>query len=182
MINLYHLSAGDRVPDIVNVVIEIPAGTRNKVEYDPVYGVFRVDRVLHTPMHYPGDYGFIPGTLSPDGDPLDALVLVTEATFTGCVLSSRPIGILEMIDEDRRDQKILAVPEADPRFDEVVSLDGLGHHLLREVEFFFSVYKELEGKKTVAQGWHQVEAARAAIVDAARAFAEKHGRDGEAVR
>ncbi|NPV09726.1 MAG: inorganic diphosphatase [Anaerolineae bacterium] len=156
------------------MVVEIPAGTRNKVEYDPVYGVFRVDRVLHSPMHYPGDYGFIPGTLSPDGDALDALVLVTEATFTGCLLSSRPIGILEMLDEGRRDQKILAVPEADPRFDEVLSLDQLGRHLLLEVEFFFSVYKQLEGKETAIWGWEPVEAARAAIAEAARAFAEKH--------
>ena len=181
MINLYHLSAGDRVPDIVNVVIEISGHPKQGRVRSRVWGVSSGPSAAHAHA-LPRRLRFIPGTLSPDGDPLDALVLVTEATFTGCVLSSRPIGILEMIDEDRRDQKILAVPEADPRFDEVVSLDGLGHHLLREVEFFFSVYKELEGKKTVAQGWHQVEAARAAIVDAARAFAEKHGRDGEAVR
>ncbi len=120
--NYYQLPTGDGAPQIVNVVVEVPAGTRNKVEYDPVLEVFRVDRVLYSPIHYPGDYGFLPSTLSPDGDALDVLVLVTDPTFTGCVLSARPIGLLDMRDEAGADEKVLAVPETDPRFEEIEDL------------------------------------------------------------
>ncbi|NIR45557.1 MAG: inorganic diphosphatase [Gemmatimonadetes bacterium] len=164
------LNAGDRAPEIVNVVVEIPKGTRNKIEFDHELEVFRLDRVLHSPVSYPGDYGFIPGTLSPDGDPLDALVLVTDPTFTACVLSARPIAILMMTDEKGQDEKVLAVPDEDPRFEEVTDIDDLPAHLLKEVQYFFDNYKALEGKESAVLGWEHVGRAREVIVDAMQAF------------
>jgi inorganic pyrophosphatase len=172
-VSLYELPPGASAPELVNVVVEIPKGSRNKVEFDPELGVFRVDRVLYSPIHYPGDYGFIPGTLSPDGDALDVLVLVTEPTFTGCVLAARPIGVLEMSDEAGTDEKILAVPQRDPRFDEVRSLSDLPAHLVKEVEYFFEVYKELEGKETAVLGWDDLDSAHAIIRRSIEAFREK---------
>jgi inorganic pyrophosphatase len=167
------LPLGDRVPMVVDAVIEIPRNSRNKVEYDHEVGVFRVDRVLYTPVRYPGDYGFIPSTLSPDGDALDILVLVTEPTFTGCVIQVRPIGLLEMTDEAGGDEKILAVPETDPRFEEIHDLPDLPQHLLREAHHFFEIYKELEGKETAVLGWHDVQRAHATICDAVDRFARE---------
>ena len=104
--NLYHLPLGEDAPYVVPVVIEIPKGTRNKIEYDPQHGVFRLDRVLYSPVHYPGDYGFIPQTLSEDGDALDALVIITDPTFTGCVIMAQPLGVLVMEDDKGQDEKI----------------------------------------------------------------------------
>jgi inorganic pyrophosphatase len=170
-VNMYDLPIGKRAPQIVDAVIEIPKDTRNKIEYDHELGVFRVDRVLHSPVRYPGDYGFIPSTLSPDGDALDVLVLVTEPTFTGCVVTVRPIGLLEMTDEAGSDEKVLAVPEQDPRFLEVHDLADLPQHLLREAEYFFDIYKELEGKETAVLGWHPVTRAHVVINEAVEQFA-----------
>ena len=175
MADYYHLPIGARAPHIIHAVIEIPMGTRNKVEYDPDLGVFCVDRVLHSPVRYPGDYGFIPSTLSPDGDALDVLVLVTEPSFAGCVMTARPIGMLEMSDEAGGDEKVLAVPDTDPRFQEMCDLPDLPRHLLKEVEYFFEIYKELEGKETAVLGWYPVERAHQVIQDAARAFSERYG-------
>lgn len=171
--NMYDLPIGDRAPEAIDAVIEIPKDTRNKIEYDHALRVFRLDRVLHSPVRYPGDYGFIPRTLSPDGDALDVLVLVTEPTFTGCVLTVRPIGILEMTDEAGSDEKVLAVPERDPRFLEVRDLADLPQHLVREAEYFFNVYKELEGKETAVLGWHPVVRAHTVISEAVQRFAER---------
>lgn len=154
--SLAEIPVGADAPRIVHVVVEIPKGSRNKVEYDAGLGAFRLDRVLYSPIHYPGDYGFIPSTLSADGDALDILVLVSEPTFTGCVLSARPIGLLRMTDEKGSDEKILAVPEMDPRYAEVKDLSDLGGHLIREIEHFFEIYKELEGKETAVLGWEEV--------------------------
>ncbi len=169
MMEYYRLPPGDEAPRIVNVVVEIPKGTRNKIEFDPELGVFRLDRVLYSPMQYPGDYGFVPGTLSPDGDALDVVVLVTDPTFTGCVLSARVIGVLEMRDEAGIDEKILAVPEGDPRFAETQELADLPQHLLKELEYFFEVYKDLEGKETAILGWQAAAHAHAIVEEAVRA-------------
>ncbi len=163
---LYDLPVGDGAPDVVTVVVEIPKGTRNKIEFDPARGVFRLDRVLYSPMLYPGDYGFIPGTLSPDGDALDVLVLVTDPTFTGCVLTARPVGVLEMRDEAGVDEKVLAVPDRDPRFAETHDLGDIPQHSLKEIEYFFDVYKVLEGKETALVGWQRAARAREIVSQA----------------
>jgi inorganic pyrophosphatase len=137
----------------VEAVVEIPRGSRNKYEFDPATGAMRLDRVLFAAVHYPGDYGFIPGTRCADGDPLDVLILVEEPTFPGCRVRVRPVGVLLMEDERGTDEKLLGVPVADPRFDEVNDLGDLPHHWLAEVENFFETYKTLEGKTVTAEGW-----------------------------
>ncbi len=161
--NLHDIDPGPRAPEVVHVVVEIPRGSRNKIEYDATLGAFRLDRVLYASVYYPGDYGFIPGTLAPDGDPLDVLVLVSEPTFSGCVLAARPIGVLDMRDEKGVDEKVLAVPVRDPRFDETLDLPDLPRHLLEEVEYFFDIYKELEHKVSATGGWAGAERAHRII-------------------
>lgn len=160
---------------VVDAFIEIPKGYQNKYEYDEEHGVFRLDRVLYTSMHYPTDYGYIPGTLSEDGDPLDILVLVTFPTFPGCVVPTRVVGMLNMEDDKGIDTKLLGVCAVDPRFDNVQELEDVQGHYLREIEHFFAVYKDLENKKTIMGGWQGREAAIAEI-EKTRRFAQEKGR------
>lgn len=148
---------------IVDVLIEIPQGSRNKYEYDHRRQRLVLDRVLYASVHYPTDYGFIPDTLSEDGDPVDVLVVVHEPTFPGCLVRARPIGVLEMADEKGPDEKILAVPVADPRFDQITRLEHLAPHWLVEIENFFRTYKTLEGKTSEVLGWEGVERAEEMI-------------------
>ena len=107
----------------------------------------KLDRVLYSAVHYPGDYGFIPRTLHEDGDPLDVLVLVKEQTFSGCMIDVRPLGVLRMLDRGEPDDKILAVPLHDPYYEEFFDIADIPRHVLKEVEYFFSTYKDLEGKR-----------------------------------
>lgn len=137
----------------IDVLIEIPKGSRNKYEYDKEKGIFRLDRVMFSPVHYPTDYGYMIDTLADDGDPLDALVLIWEPTFPGCVIQVRPIGVLQMSDEKGTDQKILCVPTVDPLWRDVKELDQVPQHLLKEIEHFFAIYKTLELKRTLVEGW-----------------------------
>jgi len=137
----------------VEAIVEIPRGSRNKYEFDPATGTIRLDRVLFSSVHYPGDYGFIPGTRNADGDPLDVLILVEEPTFPGCHVRIRLIGVLMMEDEKGGDEKLLGVPLADPRFAEVNDLNDLPQHWLMEIENFFETYKALEKKISTTQGW-----------------------------
>jgi inorganic pyrophosphatase len=163
-------------PDLIEVVVEIPRGSRNKYEFDKERGVVILDRVLYSSVHYPTDYGFISGTLALDGDALDALVVVNEPTFPGCHILARPIGVLSMRDERGPDQKILAVPVGDPRFAEIRDLKDIEHHWLLEIENFFQTYKALEPKWTEVVGWQDGEAARRVI----RQARELHARGIEA--
>ena len=140
--------------ELVSAFIEIPRGSRNKYEYDEQAGVWHLDRVLYSSVHYPTDYGWIPNTLAEDGDHLDILVLVQEPTFPGCMIQARPLGGLDMSDEAGRDFKMLAVPEGDPRFSHYQTLDQVGPHWLKEIETFFQTYKLLEDKETEVLGWH----------------------------
>lgn len=141
----------------VMAFIEIPRGSRNKYEFDERSGRFFLDRVLYSSVHYPTDYGFIVETLAEDGDHLDVLVLVEEPTFPGCLIEARPLGGLDMHDEQGSDFKVLAVPVGDPRFAHVRSLSDLGEHWLREIETFFATYKLLEPKLTEVLGWHELD-------------------------
>jgi inorganic pyrophosphatase len=152
-------------------MIEIPRGSRNKYEFDKVRGAFVLDRVLYSSVHYPTDYGYVIDTLADDGDALDALVVVNEPTFPGCLIAARPIGVLNMRDEKGGDDKILAVPSSDPRFGSISDLDRLDPHWLREIENFFRTYKELEDKWTEVVGWQGAEAASRIILEARRLFA-----------
>ena len=170
MTNYLTLPIGDGAPAEVNAVIEIPRGDKNKYEYDKRLHVFRLDRNLYSPVHYPGDYGFIPSTLSRDGDPLDVLVLVDAASFPGCVMTVRPIGMLEMIDQGKEDVKILAVGTNNPIFTSIEDYEQLYPHLLLEIEHFFTVYKELEAKSTKIVGWQDAKKARAVVVESRDRF------------
>jgi inorganic pyrophosphatase len=160
---LYDLDPGQHCPEIVRMIVEIPKNSSNKYEYDKKIGVFRLDRTLYSPMHYPGDYGFIPGTLAEDGDPIDVIVSADEATFPGCMMEVRAVGLLDMVDENGPDQKILAVPDRNPRYDQLHTIDQIFPHVRREIEHFFTIYKELEGKKTEMRGWRGPMEARQAI-------------------
>ncbi len=131
----------------VEAVVEIPRGSRNKYEMDHATGKIHLDRVLFSSIHYPADYGFIPGTRGADGDPLDVLILVEEPTFPGCHIRIRPIGVLLMRDEKGTDEKILGVPVADPRFDGISDICQVQQHWLSEFENFFGTYKLLEKNK-----------------------------------
>ena len=134
-------------PGIVNVLIEIPAGSKNKYEFDKDINAFALDRVLFSSVQYPYDYGFIPNTLADDGDPLDGMVMMDQPTFPGCVIPARPIGMMEMIDGGDRDEKILCVPADDPRYANVKTLDDVDQHRLDEIAEFFKTYKNLEKKE-----------------------------------
>jgi inorganic pyrophosphatase len=173
MPSLYDLDPGPNSPELVQVIIEIPKGSTNKYEYDQERGVFRLDRTLYSPVHYPGDYGFIPGTLADDGDPADVLVLVEEPSFSGCMIEVRPIGIMDMIDQEQTDQKILAVPNRNPRYDEIHTMDQIFIHVRREIEHFFTIYKELEGRTTTTLGWKGPAEARRVIVEARKSYLSK---------
>ena len=153
MTNYLVLPAGNDIPNTVNAVIEIPKGSSNKYEYDKEMNVFILDRTLYSPVHYPGAYGFIPRTLSEDGDPLDVVVIVEGDTFPGCLIEVRPLGVLVMRDDKGLDHKILAVPTKDPRMRDVHGLQHLPSHYLAEVDYFFNIYKDLEGKKSDTYGW-----------------------------
>lgn len=157
-------------PDSFDVVIEIPRGSRNKYEFDEATESIRLDRVLYSSVHYPTDYGFVPDTRAEDGDHLDVLVIVEEPTFPGCRMAVRPVGCLKMRDERGLDDKMIAVPLADPRFDEVRDLEDLAHHWLREIENFFQTYKTLEAKDAEVLGWEKREFALAVVRKAREAY------------
>jgi len=143
-------------PGIINVLIEIPGGSKNKYEFDKELQAFALDRVLYSSVRYPYDYGFVPNTLADDGDPLDGMVIIDEPTFPGCIIAARPIGMLEMIDGGDRDEKILCVPDKDPRYTHVKSLNDVAPHRLDEIAEFFRTYKNLEKKVTEILGWQDV--------------------------
>src|SRR2546423_753719 len=173
MTNYLALPTGDGAPAEVNAVIEIPRGDTNKYEYDKQLQVFRLDRNLYS-VHYPGDYGFIPSTLSDDGDPLDVLVLVDAPNFTGCVMTVRPIGALMMTDQESEDEKILAVGLNNPIYKSLNDYSELYPHLLREIEHFFSMYKELEAKRTRIKGWEDAESARKIVSESQERYREQN--------
>ncbi len=164
--------------DPLEVTVEIPSGSRNKYEFDHERHRFVLDRVLYSSVHYPGDYGFLEGTLADDGDPLDVLVVISEPTFPGCVVRARPVGVLDMTDDKGHDYKILAVAHDDPRWDEAHTLEDLSPHRLREIEHFFDIYKELEGRATEVRGWLGTDEAWAIIERAIEAGArlDREGR------
>ncbi|HEU4496415.1 MAG TPA: inorganic diphosphatase [Flavobacterium sp.] len=162
-----------------DVLIEIPKGSRNKYEYDFELKKIRYDRMLFSSMMYPADYGFIPETLALDGDPLDVLVLVTEPTFPGCVMEVKPIGVFHMADEKGPDEKIICVPVSDPVWNKLSDLSDMNPHLLKEIEHFFQVYKDLEQKKVDVEGWGDVNEAKEIIEECVSRFEAVEDRPAE---
>ena len=175
--SLFHaISRGPRAPEVVNVVVEIPMGSRNKYEIDRETGLLKLDRVLHSPFHYPTDYGFIPQTLCEDGDALDALVMTHHPVVPLCVVEARPIGVLKMRDEKGQDEKVLCVPLGDPRFRRIRNISQIPEHWLVEIAHFFECYKELEeGKFTEILGWGGAEEAKEVIRKAMELYDEHYG-------
>lgn len=170
-----------RFPEVVEIVVEIPRGSRNKYEFDETTGVFRLDRVLSSAVYYNFDYGFIEGTRAEDGDHTDALLIIDEPTFTGCRVWARPIGGLEMRDENGRDVKILCVALGDPHQAHIERLDQVRPHRLVEIEHFFETYKLLEDKTVEVLGWRDREAALEVLRADRRTWeAEQRARAGEA--
>jgi len=171
----HDVPSGKHPPDLITAIVEIPGGSRNKYELDKETGLFRLDRVLYSAVHYPGDYGFIPRTLSEDGDPCDVLVLIREPTFVGCAIPARPIGVLRMLDRGEPDEKIVAVPAEDPFQGEYFDIADLPGHLLREIEHFFAIYKDLEGKRVQVDGWGKSEEAMNEVGRAIQRYADRFG-------
>lgn len=175
-INLYKdLPAGEKVPDQINVVVDIPSGSSNKYEYNQDKGYFILDRIIHSPMFYPFEYGFIPQTKSEDGDSLDVVLLTTYATFPGCVISARPIGVLYMQDEKGLDNKIVAVPLAnvDPHFKDTKDIGDLDEHSRDVIKVFMEDYKKLEKEKykfVKVKGWGSREKAMRLINKAVESY------------
>lgn len=160
MAHFWHgISAGINPPTDINVLIEIPSGSKCKYELDKIAGIIRVDRIIASAVYYPGNYGFIPQTYAEDNDPLDALVLSQIDFHPGVVVRSRPIGVMRMTDAGEPDDKILCVPLRDPHFVEIKTADDLPPHMLEEIKEFFRVYKNLEGKQVVIQGFESLELA-----------------------
>ena len=176
MNNLWReLPTGPNAPETVYAIVEIPRGSRNKYEYHKEQGVIFLDRVLYSSLHYPGDYGLIPRTFCGDGDPLDVLIMINEATFPGCVIKVRPIGLFRMNDRGQEDAKILAVPTNDPIHKDYYDITDIPQHYLEEIRHFFQVYKDLEGSSVEVLGWENADAARAEIVASQKMYEERFG-------
>ena len=161
-----------------DVLIEIPKGSRNKYEYDFKLKKIRYDRMIFSSMMYPADYGFVPKTLALDGDPLDVLVLVTEPTFPGCVMEVKAIGVFHMADEKGPDEKVICVPISDPIWNRLEDLSDVNGHLVKEIEHFFQVYKDLEQKKVDVEGWGDVKEAKQIIEDCIQRYKDSNGEKG----
>ncbi len=140
-------------PGLIHVVVEVPAGGRNKYEYLPAPGLMALDRVLHPSVQYPFDYGFVPNTLAEDGSPLDAMVVMEEPTFPGCLILARPIGLLQVIDQQFYDAKLLCVPAHDPHLDRMSNLGQLSAQQLEDIAEFFRTHRGMDGRMTEIQGW-----------------------------
>ncbi len=172
--NYWHdIPSGEDTPNLINVLVEIPKGSQNKYEIDKDHGVIKLDRVLFSSIHYPGDYGLIPQTLGEDSDPLDALVLVTYPTYPGILISARPIAVLHMIDNGEGDDKILCVPNDDVRARNILDVTNMHKPVLDEIAHFFEVYKQLEGKKVEIGDWNDAAAAKKIIEESVTRYNEE---------
>jgi len=172
--NLWHdLELGEKAPEEFNVIIEIPKWSKNKYEIDKKTGLIKLDRALKTAQDYPFDYGFAPQTLWEDGDALDVVVFSTYPLATGILVVVRPVGVMRMIDSGEGDDKILAVPTEDPRWDEIKELEDLNKHSLKEIKHFFETYKEIEGKKVEVTGFEGRDKALEAVQKSVKLYKEK---------
>jgi inorganic pyrophosphatase len=167
--NLLHdIPAGNA--DEMNVIIEIPKFSKNKYEIDKETGIIALDRVMHTAQDYPFDYGFVPQTLFDDGDALDVVLITTYPLAPGILVKARPVAIMEMIDGGERDDKVVAVPVDDPRFDEIKDLENLNKHFMKEMSHFFETYKKVQKKEVSVGKWHGAEKAKEAFQKSCEAY------------
>ena len=167
------ISAGPEPPEHLYVIVETPKGSKNKFEISKKFPMVVLDRVLHSSVMYPIEYGAVPQTLYADGDPLDAMVLTSEPTYPGIIVEARPVGVMKMIDQGDQDNKILMVAEGDPRFKQIKSYSDLPEHTLKEIANFFQTYKILEKKKTEVLGWEGMDFAIKEIKESMETYRKK---------
>lgn len=164
--NLLHdITPGKKTPDEINVIVEINKGSKNKYELDKETGLIKLDRVMYTSQDYPFDYGFVPQTHWHDGDPLDVVLLTTHPLVPGLLLTARPVGILDMIDDGESDAKIIAVPVKDPRWNEVKDLSDVNSHTIEEIKHFFETYKQIQKKTVTIPTIRDAKAAKEVITE-----------------
>ncbi len=175
--NLWHeVSPGKKLPELVNTIIEINKGSKNKYEIDKETGMIALDRVAHTAQDFPFDYGFVPQTLWHDGDALDVVLLTTYPLLPGILVEVRPVGLMKMIDSGDRDDKLIAVPSSDPRWNEVKDIGDINKHTLKEIEHFYNTYKKLQNKTVEVSGFEGAAAAKAAVEEGLAMYKEKFAK------
>lgn len=173
--NPWHdISIGDRAPEVIHAIVEIPKDSKIKYELDKETGLLKLDRFLYSSVHYPGDYGFVPQTLWEDNDPLDIIILTTRPVYPMTLAEVRVIGVLQMIDDNEKDNKIIAVYDADPRYKEYNDLKDIPQHTKMELRHFFETYKELQGKKCLVPEMLGREDALKDIIKSQELYKEKH--------
>lgn len=173
---MHDIEAGKNAPKIINVIIEIGKGSKNKYEIDKETGLIALDRAMHTAQDYPFDYGFVPQTYWHDNDPLDVVVLTTYPLAPGILVKVRPVAVVHMVDDGERDEKIIAVPVKDPRWDDVQDLADVNKHTIKEIEHFFLTYKKLQNKEVEINGIEGAAVAEAAIVEGQAMYKEKFAK------
>jgi inorganic pyrophosphatase len=172
--NLWHdISSGKNIPEVVNVIVEIPKGSKNKYEIDKETGLIKLDRAMKTAQDYPFDYGFVPQTLWEDNDALDVILLTTNALFPGILVEARPVAVIHMIDGGEGDDKVIAVPKNDPRWDGVKDLSDINPHTIKEIQHFLETYKTIEGKSVVISGVEGRDSAHVAVHKSIALYQEK---------
>lgn len=175
--NLWHeIGAGKETPELINVIVEIPKGSKNKYEIDKENGLIKLDRAMKSAQDYPFDYGFVPQSLWDDGDALDVVLLTTYPLFPGILVEARPVAVMRMIDGGEGDDKIIAVPKSDPRWDEVKELEDINKHTLKEIQHFFETYKTIDGKSVEITGIDGREAAYEAVKKGLAMYKEKFSK------
>ena len=174
--NYWHdLKPGEK--DSINTIVEIPKGSKNKYEIDKETGLIALDRAAHTAQDFPFDYGFVPQTLWDDDDPIDVIIPASFSIHPGVLVRVRPVGIMNMIDDGEADDKLIAVPTDDPRFNAVEDIENVNPHTLKEMEHFYSTYKNLQDKEVEVTGFDNKEAAEAAFVRGQKLYKEKYGNE-----
>jgi len=172
--NLWHDIDPGETSDIINVIVEIPKGSKNKYEIDKKTGLIALDRAMHTAQDYPFDYGFVPRTLWDDDDALDVIILTTYPLAPGILVRARPVAIMDMVDGGESDDKVIAVPVDDPRWEDVKDLPDINKHTLKEIEHFFSTYKKIQNKEVLVSGFKGKGDAQKAVERSKKLYGEKH--------
>ncbi len=174
MTNLWHeIERDERTPDVIKVVVETPMGSRNKYVYDKKYNLIRLEKMLYLPLRFPGDYGFIPQTYCEDGNPLDALVIVSEASYPGILLRVRPVALLRIIEKNINDDKLICVPLHDTKYMKIKDKGDLSSNVIEEIEHFFNIYKRLEGKTVKKFEWKNSSLAKKLVLHAMKLYERK---------
>lgn len=177
--NLWHdIPSGDDLPKVINVIVEIPKGSKNKYEIDKESGLIKLDRAMKSAQDYPFDYGFVPQTLWEDGDALDVVLLTTYPLHPGILVEARPIAVMHMIDGGEGDDKVIAVPKNDPRWEEAHDLTDVNKHTIKEIKHFFETYKTIDGKTVEITGVEGREAAYEAVKKGLALYEEKFPKQG----